>query len=246
MRCYLYIGVVLVLGLMAGAGCGNRVAVADQDEREHPDVLKAGALEAAGDKAGAAALYQRLLDRDPTMGRAHLGLAFLLDEAGGNYAEAIHHYRRYLALRPDTEKRRMLEERIRGAELAWVGAVFTNEAAIVRRLAEVERENAALKVRAANLEAQTAQLRAALAASRARYREEASAAEQSLSVKRLPSAGIQPAVRTVKVERGDSLRKLAQRIYGDQNRWRDLYEANRNVLRRPDDMRAGQVLIVPE
>lgn len=246
MRCFLYIGGVLGVVLATATGCGNRVAVADQDEREHPAILKAAELEAAGDKSGAAALYQRLLDRDPTIGRAHLGLAFLLDEPGANYAEAIYHYRRYLALRPDTEKRRMLDERIRAAELAWVGTVFTNEAAVARRLAEVERENSALKVRVANLDAQAAQLRTALAASRARYAEAASAAEQSLSTKRLPSAGLQPAVRTVKVERGDSLRKLAQRVYGDQNRWRDLYEANRNVLRKPDDMRVGQVLIVPE
>jgi nucleoid-associated protein YgaU len=59
-------------------------------------------------------------------------------------------------------------------------------------------------------------------------------------------AGIQPSFPTVRVERNDTLRKIAMRVYGNQDRWKDLYEANRNVLKRPEDVRSGQVLVIPE
>jgi tetratricopeptide (TPR) repeat protein len=53
-------------------------------------------------------------------------------------------------------------------------------------------------------------------------------------------------VRTYSVRPNDSLGSIAQRIYGDATRWRVIYDANREVLRAPDDVRIGQVLVIPE
>jgi len=48
------------------------------------------------------------------------------------------------------------------------------------------------------------------------------------------------------VTEGDSLYALAEKFYGDGDRFIDLYLANKSVLRRPDELKAGTVLVVPD
>jgi len=52
--------------------------------------------------------------------------------------------------------------------------------------------------------------------------------------------------RTYVVVKGDSLSKIAKREYGDANRWRAIYEANRDLIKDPDLIYPGQLLNVPE
>jgi nucleoid-associated protein YgaU len=58
-----------------------------------------------------------------------------------------------------------------------------------------------------------------------------------------PSA--QPSSRTVVVEKGDSLSKIAKREYGDANKWRQIFEANRDIIKDPDLIYPGQTLRIP-
>ncbi|MBI2825139.1 MAG: LysM peptidoglycan-binding domain-containing protein [Planctomycetia bacterium] len=51
--------------------------------------------------------------------------------------------------------------------------------------------------------------------------------------------------RTYRVERGDTLSGIAKKIYGDARRYRELFEANRHQLTRPEDLREGAILIIP-
>ncbi|MBZ0282472.1 MAG: DUF6531 domain-containing protein [Anaerolineae bacterium] len=52
-------------------------------------------------------------------------------------------------------------------------------------------------------------------------------------------------VRTGRVESGDSLWRIAQQVYGDGNRWGEIYNANRNIIRDPNLIYAGQTLSIP-
>jgi|SRR6185295_7265388 len=52
--------------------------------------------------------------------------------------------------------------------------------------------------------------------------------------------------RTYTVVKGDSLSKIAKREYGDANKWRAIYEANRDLIKDPDLIYPGQLLNVPE
>jgi nucleoid-associated protein YgaU len=54
-----------------------------------------------------------------------------------------------------------------------------------------------------------------------------------------------PAARTYTVVKGDSLSKIAKREYGSANRWRAIFEANRDQLDDPDLIKPGQVLKIP-
>lgn len=238
--------ILLMCVALVLAGCAEKVGVADEGEREMPEMIKARTLERAGEFRAARNAYEAILDRDPVMARAHLDLAFLLDKTGEDPVAAIFHFRRYLVLRPDTEKRVMIENHIRAETLNLVGAIFTNQAAILARMGEVEDENRALKVKSANLQAQTVQLRAALTAVRARYAQSAERASQSVDQIGLPVTAPKSSGKLVRVEKADTLKKLAGRFYGDAQRWREIYEANRQKMKSPGDLKVGQSIFIPE
>lgn len=65
---------------------------------------------------------------------------------------------------------------------------------------------------------------------------------QSTATKR-PDTRPRPKTYTVKA--GDSLWKIAQRIYGNGNQWTKIYEANRDKIKNPDLIYPGQKLTIP-
>lgn len=56
---------------------------------------------------------------------------------------------------------------------------------------------------------------------------------------------VEAAPQTYTVVKGDSLSKIAKRLYGNANRWREIFEANRDQLKNPDLIKPGQVLKLP-
>ena len=52
--------------------------------------------------------------------------------------------------------------------------------------------------------------------------------------------------RRVTVGKGDTLFSLAQRYYGNRSRWRDIYAANRDVMKSEADLRLGMEIKIPQ
>lgn len=50
---------------------------------------------------------------------------------------------------------------------------------------------------------------------------------------------------TYTVQAGDSLWKISQKLYGDGNQWRRIYEANRDTIKDPDVIHPGQTFTIP-
>lgn len=61
-----------------------------------------------------------------------------------------------------------------------------------------------------------------------------------------PPAPATAAPRTYTVAAGDNLSKIAKKLYGDANKWKRIFEANREILKNPDLIRPGQVLKIPD
>ena len=60
-----------------------------------------------------------------------------------------------------------------------------------------------------------------------------------------PSAPAKTEEKTYTVKKGDSLSKIAKRVYGDAQQWRKIHEANRDIIDNPDLIHPGQVLKLP-
>ena len=48
------------------------------------------------------------------------------------------------------------------------------------------------------------------------------------------------------VKSGDSLSKIASEVYGDANKYMQIFEANKPMLSDPDKIYPGQVLRIPK
>ncbi len=59
------------------------------------------------------------------------------------------------------------------------------------------------------------------------------------------AAAAEPAFTFYTVQRGDSLSKIAKAHYGNANKWTDLFEANKEVIKNPDLIYPGQQIRVP-
>ena len=86
------------------------------------------------------------------------------------------------------------------------------------------------------------------------YREYATKTMQ-ISIKQERPVAVQIQSRTVentedtaqyyKVVKGDCLWKIAKKFYGDGNRWREIYNANKNKIKNPNLIYPNQVFIIP-
>jgi nucleoid-associated protein YgaU len=64
-----------------------------------------------------------------------------------------------------------------------------------------------------------------------------------------PSGGAEanvPTARMYIVQSGDSLSKISKKFYGDANKWKRIFEANRDVVKNPDLIQPGWKLQIPE
>lgn len=54
-----------------------------------------------------------------------------------------------------------------------------------------------------------------------------------------------PATTYYTIEKGDTLSKIANRFYGDPQKYHDLFDANREVIQDPDKIYPGQKIRIP-
>ena len=55
-----------------------------------------------------------------------------------------------------------------------------------------------------------------------------------------------PTMQTYTVVKGDSLSKIAKRVYGKASLWPKIYDANRDQIKDPDLIFPGQLLRLPD
>lgn len=256
------LGMIVLLAL--AAGCSRPVQEMDDAELADPSVKQAIEKERGGDEDGAIKAYQAALDRNPMLARAHLGIALLMDKPERDFLTAIYHYRRYLDLRPRTEKREMIDNRLRLAMQSLAASLGKAAPATPDRFAAMEAENAAMKMQIGDLEAELQRLRAASAAaptappaapttpvSPPQPQPAPMVTSSTAGIGTTGTSGARPPStpparpRTYKVQPGDSLMRIAGKVYGDMKRWKDIFEANRDTMKTPQDVRYGQVIIIP-
>ena len=59
-----------------------------------------------------------------------------------------------------------------------------------------------------------------------------------------PSTSAAPG-RVHTVAKGDTLMNISQRYYGTRSKWRDIYSANRDVMKSENDLKIGKQLKIP-
>ncbi len=255
----------ILLGVLTlSCGCRRSVALQDASDRKYPAMRQARARAEAGDLDGAIVRYQEVLLQAPRLASAHLELALLLHDYRRDYIGAIYHYRRYLEMRQESEKRQMIADRLQVAEQLLAAQAVKKLApgdaggqvlllqqidGLNQRLNQAEGEKARLADERDKLAAKVQELQGRVTrlqrgVDRLQSPGEASAgARRSLSGLATPPAMV--GKRTYEVKEGDSLSRIADSVYGDPALWPRIRDANRDKVRNGERVRVGDVLTIP-
>ncbi len=233
---------LLLALLLAACGCGQSTAKIDLAELHDPFIKKAKAKTDQGDLNGALQCLNLALDKRPRLAQAHLDAGLLYDDFKKDYARAIYHYQRYLELRPDTEKKAMIEDLIHKAKMSLAALVSDQLPGFSGKLKALEDENTRLKNDLREVRENLAKRMLMPIGTPAEAFKTASV-NPDISATALPSAG---AGQTYLVQERDTLSLIATKVYQDPGKWRKILEANRGILSAPEKLRPGQVLIIPQ
>ena len=257
MRVSVFKTIFLLLLAVSSAGLTGCDMAGNRDEREDrdPQIRKARERRAARDFDGAIELYNRALERKPDLARAHLELGLVFDQEKNDDLRALYHYQRYLEMRPDAEKRELVEKLIQHARISFAASLPDRPAEAVREIEMLKREVKTLRSLLAEQSGGTTAVERA-AAVPGRAPAVAAAVRPVAQPVVPPAASPEPAVppaapvpaasgETYVVRAGDTLSRIATRVYNDAGKWELIYNANRKTLPTAQSLKVGQTLVIP-
>jgi nucleoid-associated protein YgaU len=137
----------------------------------------------------------------------------------------------------------------------WLGTTFADDGAAQQELTDQRNEIARLEAQIATMEAEsaavgaggdgTAESRSADGSSEAAVQADPTARRnEPTEAARAGDGSSEDNGRTYVIQPGDSLASIAQEVYGDPTRWREIARAN--GLREPYSLAVGQSLRIPD
>jgi len=239
-------------------GCARTGPVTDTDAEREANYQRAKNFYERGDFPAAAEFYKRALAVNPNFAKAHLELGLLCDDKLGDPVAAIYHYRCYLELRPDSDKKQLVEGFIERANLSLAAKLPQSPIIDPSELTRLQnekaallQENATLRARIAELEKTAGSLTVAAGATPAAVDSAPAAVSPDAVTTSAPAAAPETVAaepsrgRVHVVQKGDTLYSLALRYYGTRVGWEKIYQANRSDLPSKDQLKVGQQLLIP-
>lgn len=259
-RTFLALFLLPIILIAIPTGCGNmdRPALSEIDESAYQRGKK---LLRQGREQDALIEFLKVIDTRAESPESHL-------EAGKIYLEtlkqpvfAIYHFSKYLEFRPSSPQAPIVRELINTATKEFARSLpgrpfeeLSGSDDLIRALEEARAENTRLRRTLAQSERDVAQLQQTVS----RLREQlGNLVPTQPPVTLNPPRTGQPAPgsvtpdpppippNTYKVVSGDTLSAISRKVYGTTSRWREIFEANRDILRSPNDLRVGQLLKIP-
>ncbi len=225
-------------------GCGKSGAQLDSADEKDSRVQKGLELVQQKNPDAAIQQFETALTKNPKLGRPDLELAMIYQQKK-NFARAIYHYERYLEKRPLTEKRVLIQDWIKQAKISLAGETGVSGGDVSEELIRLTRENNLLRKQletAGGTPAATAVTSVKTILTQPPARSVPASAVAQAVEKAAPAA---KPVRTYQVRPGDTLSRIAGAVYGDSNKWRKIYDANRDQMKTETDMKVGQTLTIP-
>lgn len=241
--------IVSVLIICSALFCGCKPGEnPDARDERNPMIQQALALKDAGKIDEAAAAFRAALKKKPKLARADLELARLLHEHYKDYPAAVRHYNAYLFKRPGTQKQAMVE--------TWIEEAFNDYAPGAPAVAKVLQENKDLRNFALkqqkDLRAATQQIQGLeKAVADAKAAAAKAVIEEGMAKTGTSADAVKAEAKTVSeekgytVQKGDTLSRISGKVYGTTAKWQQIYDANRDIMKSPNDLQIGQKLKIP-
>jgi len=278
-----------LLGLAALwlGGCTDSERVKTAAEVDEPAYREGQSLLKTGRRQEALSAFLRVIDkRGNDAPESHLELGLLYAQHINDPLSAIYHFKKYLALRPNSPQAPLVRQRIDAATREFARTLpaqpLENQLQrvdLVAALDKLKQENEALKQELADVKAGRNSVAMAGLDTSPGATETAATPGLSFNVETIPTVRTRPvppptrppapaptraatatqnppapAANTTQpaagnrrhtVQPGDTLFKIAQQYYGNRSRWRDIYAANRGVMKSETDLKVGTQLRIP-
>ncbi|MEM0966727.1 MAG: LysM peptidoglycan-binding domain-containing protein [Verrucomicrobiota bacterium] len=216
------------------------------EERDEPDYQKGKRLLRQGEDEQALLSFLRVIDSRTDSPESHLEAGLLYLEEMNEPVLSIYHFIKFLELRPEARQAPEVENLIDTAKKEFArtlpGRPFEGGLGQTDLLEVLEREREDAersKARIIRLERENQDLRRRIDAltNRGAFPSTDSSREAE------NNEGNSPAVYVV--QPGDTLSSIARSVFGSSARWEEIFQANRDLLRSPNDLRVGQELQIP-
>ena len=302
--------------MLGWTGCGENERFSYASETDEPNYREGQSLLKAGRRQEALSAFLKVIDkRRDDAPESHLEVGLLYAQHINDPLSAIYHFRKYLALRPNSPQAPLVRQRIDAAIRDFARTLPAQpldgsqlqRVDLVATLDRLKQENEALKQQLAdaragrglpavtataepaattapaNSDALSFSVGAAPTVPTVRTRPAPAApsnppapvvstrtvpaktgtplitapvasrttptvstrAAQTTPVATTKSPALAPGGRKHTVRPGDTLSKLAQQYYNNRAKWRDIYAANRDVMKSESDLHTGMELKIP-
>jgi tetratricopeptide (TPR) repeat protein len=261
--------------LLAAAGCDRPESLPFAAETDEPNFRRGQQLVKTGREQEALAAYLKVIEkRGEDAPESHLEAGLIYQQHIKDPLAAIYYFRKYLELKPNSPQSELVRQRIDAATRDFARTLpaqpfeSTMEKADLTELVDkLQRENNQLKeelaaARAAppaggapsaagetpaarddNVPAAPAEVEPAVITIRTHPASPANRGAAAAGSR--PPAGAVAAGRRHTVGPGDTLMKIAQHYYGSRSRWRDIFNANRDVMKSESSLKPGMELKIP-
>jgi tetratricopeptide (TPR) repeat protein len=180
-----------------------------------------------------------------TAAEAHLECGEIYLSGKNDPLSAIYHYREYLRRAPRNRQTALVRQRVGTAEKAYLGQIpllkqlsRESHGDLLRTLKAMQDENAKLKRQVTLLLQKFSEMRQLGPAA-------ASAAAGPKTEGSPPPAASGGGRSSYAVQSGDTLSSISQKIYGSPGRWREIFDANRDRISSPAQLKVGVSLAIP-
>ncbi|MDF7799209.1 tetratricopeptide repeat protein [Pontiellaceae bacterium B1224] len=238
--------IFLFAALIILTGCDKDTGSMEAREENDPNVLSGQQYVEQGNYEAAIEEFKRAIELEPLMARPHLDLALIYQNNFSNPIHAIYHYDRYLELRPDSEKAEFINEQKLKVAQSLANTLINNSPEVKKVVQErntlIQQNNDLKRQLAASLKSKSTPAAPAPGPS-------GQTVTTTVPKSAAPSAQPVPAAgqkhQIYHVVGGDTLTKIAIKFYSDASKWDIIYEANKEMMRGPGDLKVGQTIVIP-
>lgn len=282
------------------AGCADSERLTSATEIDEPNYREGQALLKTGRKQEALGAFLKVISkRGDDAPESHLELGLLYLQHINDPLAAIYHFKKYLALRPNSQQAPLIKQRIDAATREFARTLPAQpiegqppRVDLVAALDRMKQENDGLKQELANLKSGRGNLVPETAGeiparTATQVAEDSSVPAVKFSLETVPTVRTRPTAPAVArplptaskrgipqaqasaaapaispvvtaapprpsttgrrhiVRPGESLSKISMQYYGNRTRVRDIFAANRNVMKNESDLKVGMEIKLP-
>lgn len=219
------------------------------------------------DYDGVIASYEDVLRIDPQHSEAHYQIALICDKNLNDPLSAAYHYQQFLrSPNPDPSRVELVKSFLENAKLQIAAStpnvagqqtpelvkLRTENAALYAQVEELKREIVRTRTKALEVKAPAKDPKAPSTTTASTPAPPALSQQNTKAVPRVETKAavqaVHPAANRPKnyvVKKGEGIQAIAEKIYGDRSKWRQIVSANPSIQKNPNQLNPGQILVLP-